>query len=109
MIQSHLEIQVHPGQRKAAIAALGSRRIFEECAETVRGFLGVELLLPEGAPDTLYIIARWQDRDSVLAWLASPVREAQNSDLARFAATLPTSRIMIAADYTFARLDSEYK
>ncbi len=109
MIQTHLEIQVHRGQRQDAIAALEARRIFEECAEAVDGFLGGELLLPEDEPDTLYIIARWQTRDAAMAWLASPVRAAQNSDLSPFVSKAPVSRIMVPTGYAFPQPDPKHE
>ncbi len=98
MIQTHLEIRVHQGQREAALAAFMARRVFEECAEVISGFLGAELLTTDD-PDTLYVIAHWQSQAAAGAWMASPVRDAQNADLARFLASPPVGRQLQSSGY----------
>ena len=98
MIQTHLEIRVHHGQREAALAAFKTRRVFEECAEAISGFLGAELLTTD-APDTLYVIAHWQSQAAADVWMASPVRAAQNADLSHFLFEPPKGRLLQSSGY----------
>ena len=97
-MQTHLEIRVQPGQRDAALAAFRARQVFEECAETIPGFLGAELLTSDD-PDVLYVIAHWQSKAAADAWMASPVREAQNADLSRYPASPPAGRRLHSSGY----------
>ena len=102
-MQTHLDILVRPGQRDGAIAAFRARRVFEECAETVPGFLGAELLTPPGDADRICIIAHWRDTAAAHQWLDSPVRAAQDRDLSHFAAEPPKSRILEPTGYRLGR------
>lgn len=99
MTQTHLEIRVHPGQRDTAVAAFKERRVFEECSAAIAGFLGAELLVSPDDPDVLWVVAHWQNRESAKAWMTSPVREAQNQDLSRYASEPPVSRLLEQAGY----------
>jgi len=101
-LQTHLYVHTRPGQRADAIAAFKTRRVFEECAETIAGFLGAEILLQEDAPDHFCIIARWQTRADMMAWMQSSVRAAQDKDLAHFAAAPPVSRLYESGGYALA-------
>ena len=97
-MQTHLEIRVQHGQRDAALAAFKARRVFEECAEAISGFLGAELFTAD-APDTLYVIAHWQSQAAADAWMVSPVRDAQNADLSDFLASPPRGRRLQSSGY----------
>lgn len=101
-LQTHLYVRTRAGQRANAIAAFKARRVFEECAEAITGFLGAEILLQEDAPDHFCIIARWQTRAAMIAWMQSPVRAAQDKDLAHFAAEPPVSRLYMGGGYALA-------
>ncbi len=90
---SHMEITVRSGTRAAAIEAFVNRRVFEECAEAIPGFLGARLLEEQGVPDEIAVVSDWQDRASYAAWLAHPVRARQESDLAHFIAEPPRIKL----------------
>lgn len=92
-VRSLLSLRVHPGQREAAAQAYAHRRVLEECAEAIPGFLGGELMLSQDDPDLLCVSALWDGEASYQQWLASPVRAAQGPDLAIFLAQAPSSAL----------------
>lgn len=96
-VRSLLHLRVHPGQREAAAQAYAGRRVLEECAEAIAGFLGGELVLSHDDPDVMCVIALWDCAASYRQWLASPVRAAQRPDLAPFLAQMPTSAMFDVA------------
>ena len=96
-VRSLLSFRVHPGQREAAAQAYARRRVLEECAETIPGFLGGELVLSQEDPDLLCVIALWDSAASYQQWLASPVRAAQGPELAPFLAQTPSSAMFDVA------------
>lgn len=89
MIISNLQITLRPGVKAAAIEAFKKRRVFEECAAAIPGFLSAKLLEVEGAPDAIAVIAEWTDATAFQAWVAHPVRAAQEADLADYLAAAP--------------------
>ncbi|GAA5235633.1 antibiotic biosynthesis monooxygenase family protein [Verticiella sediminum] len=89
-----LSLRVHPGQREAAAQAFARRRVLEECAEAIPGFLGGELMLSQDDPDLMYVSALWDGEASYRQWLASPVRAAQGPHLAIFLAQAPSSTLL---------------
>lgn len=92
-VQSLLSFRVHPGQRDAAAQAFVRRRVLEECAEAIPGFLGGELLLSRDDPELICVSASWDCEASYQRWLESPVRAAQEPDLATFLAQAPSSAL----------------
>ena len=89
VIISNLQITLRPGVKAAAIEAFKKRRVFEECAAAIPGFLSAKLLEVEGAPDAIAVIAEWTDATAFRAWVAHPVRAAQEADLADYLAAAP--------------------
>ena len=88
-IRTTLAIRVHSGQREAAVAAFMQRKVLEECAETVPGYLHGEVLLAVEDPELINVVVQWTNLEAVQQWHDSPVREAQNVDLLRFVAEPP--------------------
>ena len=101
-VRSLLSFRVHPGQREAAARAYVCRRVLEECAEAIPGFLGGELMLSQDDPDLMCVIALWDCEASYQQWLASPVRAAQGPDLADFLAQDPSSALFEMAHFCAA-------
>lgn len=92
-----LSVRAKPGQRDELAAAFIAHRIIEECRDTVPGFLGGELLLAEDDPEALCVTVEWADRESFLAWQASPVRAAQAPALLPLAQSAEASRLFSSA------------
>ena len=92
-IRSILTIRVHSGQREAAATAFMQRRVLEECAEAVPGYIHGELLLSVEDPDLLTVVVHWDSKAAVQQWWDCPVRQAQNTDLLSFVAESPISRV----------------
>ena len=107
MVQTHLHIRLHSGQRATALAHIRTRRVFEECADAIGGFLGAELLVAPHDPELVCIVAHWRDRQAAEAWLASPVRAAQARDLAGFAAAPPQGHLFEPTGYAWKLPASE--
>lgn len=96
-VRSLLSLRVHSGQREAAARSFARRRVLEECAEAIPGFLGGELMLSQDDPDLMCVSALWDCEASFQQWLASPVRAAQGPDLAIFLAQVPSSTLFRVA------------
>ena len=90
---SDMQIRVRPGVRNEAISAFRTRRVFEECSEVIPGFLRARLLEAQGAFDAMSVIAEWTDKAAYEAWIAHPVRAAQEADLAQFLAAAPETEL----------------
>lgn len=90
---SNMQITLREGVKKQAIEAFKARRVFEECAHAIPGFLGARLLDVEGSDNAIAVIAEWRDVASFHAWVAHPVRDAQESDLAHFLASVPQTQL----------------
>lgn len=91
MHRSLLTFRSHPGQRDEAAHNFVQRRVLEECAASIPGFLGGELLLSPEDPDLMCVTALWDGAASYQQWLDSPVRAAQGPDLAPFLAQAPVA------------------
>lgn len=92
-VVAQLDLPLRPDTRSAAIEAFLARRVFEECAAAVPGFLGARLLEAEDAEDTLTVISEWRETADYEAWLAHPVRAKQEEDLIHFLAGSPRIRL----------------
>lgn len=90
---SDMRITLRPGVRKEAINAFKKRRVFEECSEVIPGFLRARLLESQDAPDAISVIVEWADEADFAAWIAHPVRAAQEADLARYLAAPPETKL----------------
>ena len=86
---SNMQIKLREGTHAEAVKAFINRKVFAECAEAIPGFLWAHLLEVEGAPDTLSVLCGWTDKVSYDDWLAHPVRNSQEADLAHFLAEAP--------------------
>lgn len=91
---SQMQIRVRPGQRDEALAAFRARRVFEECAQAIPGFIQAFLLADQTDPDAVTVIAEWQRSDDFTDWTRHPMRDAQERDLARFLAAAPVTRLL---------------
>ncbi len=67
-IVSQLSIKVRPGQRAEGIAAFKKRRVLEECAGAIPGFLNGRLLLSIEDPDAFVVEAEWASLDAIKDW-----------------------------------------
>lgn len=92
-IISNMHITLRAGVKEEAIKAFKARRVFEECAQAIPGFLGARLLEVQGSDTAIAVIAEWLDAASFHAWVAHPVRDAQESDLAHFLASAPQTQL----------------
>jgi len=92
-ILSQMSIVVKPGMRAAAIKAFTKRRVLEECADSIPGFVCAQLLVPLDARDAICVMAQWQDVSDFEAWTRHPVRDAQEADLAHFLAEPPVTTL----------------
>lgn len=97
-VVSNMEITLRPGAREAAVSAFIARRVFDECAAVIPGFLGARLLEAQDQADVISVISEWRERSDYEAWLAHPVRAAQESDLAQFVASPPQTRLLSCKD-----------
>lgn len=97
-IVSNMQITVKPGMRAEAIEAFLKRRVFDECAEAIPGFLGAQLLEAQAAPDALAVIAEWRSEADFQDWVAHPVRARQEADLAHFLAGAPQTALFWRRD-----------
>lgn len=79
-----LMIKVPTVEAEAVGQAFIDRRILEECAETIPGFLHGELLLSPDVDGQFCVMCNWTDEAAYQAWVASPVRDNQNADALRF-------------------------
>lgn len=96
-VRSLLTLRIQPGQRDSATQAYIRRRVLEECAQAIPGFLGGELLLKPDDPEHIWVSALWEDEASYLQWLKSPVRAAQGVDLGASIAQAPSSALFQVA------------
>lgn len=92
-VVSNMQITLRSGVKAQAIEAFKARRVFEECAEAIPGFLWARLLDVEGNQNAIAVIAEWRDVESFNAWVAHPVRDAQEADLAHFLASAPQTQL----------------
>lgn len=93
-VMSQMEIRILAGQRDEALAAFRGRGVFEECAEAIPGFIQAFLLADPTDPEAVSVIAEWRTEKDFRDWTKHPAREAQESDLARFLAAPPTTRLL---------------
>lgn len=73
---SQMSIIVKPGKREAAIKAFAERRVLDECAKAIPGYISAQLLVPQDTPDAICVMAEWQRVSDFEAWAAHPVRDA---------------------------------
>lgn len=90
---SQMSVHIQQGQRDAAIRAFQERRVLEECAEAIPGFLSARILVEDGNNDTIMIEAEWRDAQSFQDWTRHPFRDAQERDLRQFLAAAPNTRL----------------
>lgn len=95
---SQMAVKVRPGQRADAIAAFRARRVLEECAESIPGFLKGRLLLSTECGDAFVVEAEWANPGDIQDWQNHPVRAAQASDLSGWLAEEPETKIYEARD-----------
>lgn len=91
-VRSTLVAQAKRGQRARLIQAFLERRVLQECQATVSGFISAEVLTPQDAEDEVQVTVLWADQAAWQEWQDSPVRQAQQADLAPWLAALPSSR-----------------
>jgi heme-degrading monooxygenase HmoA len=60
------------------------RRIIEECAETIPGFLHGELMRSHDGDGLHCVMCQWADKAAYEQWVASPVRDKQGEDVTAF-------------------------
>ena len=90
---STMQITLTPGLRDAAIKAFQQRRVFEECADVIPGFLWARLIEDAEDPDKIAVLSEWSDASAYDAWAAHPVRDSQYHDLAQFIAAPPDTTL----------------
>ncbi len=76
---SIMSVRVRHEQREDAIAAFRARRVLEECAEAIPGFIKGYILADRDAGDRLAVIAEWRDPQSFRDWMAHPVARRRNA------------------------------
>lgn len=91
-VLGQLMIRVKPGTRDEALRAFRARRVFEECAEAIPGFIQAFLLADREDPDVMCVISEWRDAQDAADWMVSPVRAAQGADLSHFLAAEPITQ-----------------
>ena len=101
-VVSNMQITLRDGVKKQAIEAFKARRVFAECAQAIPGFLGAHLLDNQGSDNEIAVIAHWRDAASFYAWVAHPVRDAQEADLAHFLASAPHTQLY-SSEFEFER------
>ncbi len=79
-----LMIKVPTEEVEAVGQGFIDRRILEECAETISGFLHGELLSSIDVEGQYCVLCNWTDKSAYDAWVASPVRDKQNADALGF-------------------------
>lgn len=94
-IMSNMQIKLRDGVRAEAVAAFIERKVFEDCADAIPGFLWARLLEVDDAPNCLSVISVWSDRAAFDAWVAHPVRDSQAADLAHFLAEPPHTQLYV--------------
>jgi heme-degrading monooxygenase HmoA len=92
-VMSQLSIRVKSGTRDAALRAFRARRVFEECAQDIPGFVQAFLLADREDPDLICVITEWRSAQDAAAWMQSPVRAAQGQDLGHFLSAEPVTRL----------------
>jgi heme-degrading monooxygenase HmoA len=60
------------------------RRIIDECAETIPGFLHGELMQSDDGDGLHCVMCQWADKAAYEQWVASPVRDKQGADMMAF-------------------------
>lgn len=93
---SQMEVRTQPGLREAALRAFAERRVFEECAQCIPGFVQAHLMSDPQQADRLVVIAEWTDELSFQQWIAHPTRSQQGQDLAHFLAAAPVTTLLKA-------------
>jgi heme-degrading monooxygenase HmoA len=74
-----------PGDKvDVATKAFVKRRIIEECAETIPGFLHGDLMTSHEKDGQICVMCKWTDKAAYDEWAASPVRAKQNEDAVGF-------------------------
>jgi heme-degrading monooxygenase HmoA len=79
-------IKVPAADLNEATERFVKRRIIEECAETVPGFLHGDLMTSHEKDGQICVMCKWTDKAAYDAWAASPVRAKQNEDVLRYTA-----------------------
>ncbi|MEZ5751701.1 MAG: antibiotic biosynthesis monooxygenase family protein [Paracoccaceae bacterium] len=92
-VLGQLSIRVKPGTRDTALQAFRARRVFEECAEAIPGFVQAFLLADRQDPDVICVFTEWRSAQDAADWRQSPVRAAQSKDLAHFLQDEPVTRL----------------
>lgn len=92
-VVGQLSIRVKPGTREAALQAFRARRVFEECAQAIPGFVQAFLLADRTDPDVICVVTEWRAAQDAADWMASPMRAAQGAYLGHFLAAEPETRL----------------
>lgn len=95
---SQMAVKIRPGRRAEAIAAFKERRVLEECADAVPGFLKGRLLLSTDCPDAFVVEAEWTNLSDIADWQNHPVRSAQANDLSGWLAGEPETQVYESMD-----------
>lgn len=75
--RSVLFLRTQPGDRERLLALYRDRRILEEAAATVPGFIEGEVLESPADASLVCVTSLWASTADYDAWLASPVRRSQ--------------------------------
>lgn len=79
-----LMIKVPGDAAKAFSDKYIQRRIIDECAETIPGFLHGELMQSVDGDGLHCVMCQWTDKAAYEQWVASPVRDKQGEDMMAF-------------------------
>lgn len=82
-------IDVRNGVRDHAIAAFKNRRVFEECAQAIPGFIQAKLMASQSEPNRIVVLAEWKEHSDFTDWTKHTVRDMQEKDLSNFLAAVP--------------------
>lgn len=85
-VWSLLMIKVPAADLDEATGAFVKRRIIEECAETVPGFIHGDMMASQEKNGQICVMCKWTDKAAYDQWAASPVRAKQTEDVLKFTA-----------------------
>lgn len=79
MIERHVTFHLHPGRAKDFEGFFRSQ--YGPALARQPGFVGAELMVPEGVADTLLLLLRFKDAESAQSWRDSPDHKALSPTL----------------------------
>lgn len=94
-VRSFLAARSKPGQRDSLIEAFVGLQVFEECRQSIPGFISGELLVSAEDPDAVKVSVLWADRASWQSWQDSPLRMVQQATLLPFLSSVPSSTTLV--------------